>query len=343
MHADATLGEVKDLAHSMSLKNTLQDPVIGGAKGGIRYNHKLHDSSQVLREFLIDNQEIIKKFWNTGADLNTSNKEITTILEEIGIPSPFISLYRMLNENKQYNGLFYKGIRAKISHNINLENSATGFSVATTIRLILKDKIKKICVQGLGNVGSSLIYYCHAFRMANVVCIIEKEYCIYGENLQNYIHDLVEIKNDINKLEIFCKNKNLNFDRKLKKNVNQFLLNCLSKTRFDIFSPCATRYVITEKVYEVLLKYSFALSEHKYIIAGANNIFENNNIKQKILLDKKIFVIPEWLSNCGNSIMFNEVLKNKGVSNISGLKILGIIEERISKFLDNCNEPYALN
>ena len=346
MHPSATQKEVEDLSYTMSLKNTLQSPIIGGTKGGIKYDHNLPDANCVLKQFLIDNKTLIKDLWNTGADLNTDNIVIANIVKnDLGLSSPFISLALMLTGEEVVSESFSKRINSKVSSIFTLGNSVTGFSVATTIKFLFPNITPRLCIQGFGNVGSSLIYYCAVLKLANIVSIIEHNYCIYGENLELYLDNLLKIKYDIDELKKLCNKNNLLFSERSNKfkTDEDFLVYCLTLQKAEIFSPCAARYIMTKKVYDHLLKYLFYGTDIPWIISGANNIFYNQEIQKKVLYDLKIKVIPEWISNCGNTIMFNEVLKIENNNKLATFKILGIIEERIFDFLEQGLKHYNSN
>ena len=90
MHKSASLQELPDLAYSMSLKNSLQCPLFGGGKGGIKFDPHHPKAKAVLKRFLHDNREIIASEWCTGGDLNTTTQEITELLaEDSYLKSPF--------------------------------------------------------------------------------------------------------------------------------------------------------------------------------------------------------------------------------------------------------------
>src|SRR5688572_29072277 len=98
MHLNTTLKEVADLAKAMSYKNTFQEQRIGGAKGGIKFDHTHPEAKNVLRRFLIDNKYYIENFWSTGSDLNTDNDFIHKIIcQELHLPSGFVSVGKMLS------------------------------------------------------------------------------------------------------------------------------------------------------------------------------------------------------------------------------------------------------
>jgi glutamate dehydrogenase/leucine dehydrogenase len=77
----------------------------------------------------------------------------------------------------------------------------------------------------------------------------------------------------------------------------------LSFTEIDVLSPCAHRYTITGGI----LNSISAKHQRIAIIAGANNVFNSPEVKERALAIG-IKYIPEWVSNCGNAILYQELL-----------------------------------
>lgn len=63
MHAGATEQETADIARNMALKFTVTAPQIGGAKAGIRFNHRDPRASGVLRRFIHDHRVLLSNSW----------------------------------------------------------------------------------------------------------------------------------------------------------------------------------------------------------------------------------------------------------------------------------------
>ena len=333
MHESASLQEVKDLAYTMSLKNSLQRPIFGGGKGGIKFNPQDPRAKSVLRRFLKDNSQIIKLEWCTGGDLNTSTKDITAYLSEISdIKSPFICLANMLYRNIGINveiEKFHRNIQASENIFFSVEEAITGFSIFKIIEAKVNNAKAKIIVQGFGKVGRAFCYY--AQEKYEIIGICEKDWFVYDQNGINILKLLrLDLENNFSALQLF----NPVYRKKDETN-EDFLIQCLSFLRADIFCPCAVRYSITEKVLNTLISQTFTESILKnfFIIAGANDIFKAKNLIQ-IAFENNITVIPEWLSNAGAAILFMEALKYKGNTSDWGKFVKQQVVERIYGFLN---------
>ena len=82
MHANATEQETADIARNMTRKFTVCAPQIGGAKAGIRFDHRDPRAESVLRRFIQANKQILRTSWVTAGDLNTDDAFIERVCQE---------------------------------------------------------------------------------------------------------------------------------------------------------------------------------------------------------------------------------------------------------------------
>lgn len=309
MHMDTTLKEVTDLAKTMSYKNALQEPRVGGAKGGIKFDHTHPEAKNVLRRFIIDNKYYIEKFWSTGADLNTNNDLIHKIIcQELHIPSGFVSVGNMLSRFyniKDQSGVFLDRILQPVPPCFTLGRCATGYSVATCISHFCTPDTRLV-IQGWGNVGRSAAYFIQKKKKTKIIGIIEKDYFVYHKEeldisyllLSNADYDLLKL----------ASHRYTIIHRTPGQADETFLAFCLSMVSADIFCPCATRYAITELVARTLLEHTFKGKLRKsWVISGANNVFSNEQVIFQ-LDNAGVNLLPEWISNSGNTLLYNKIL-----------------------------------
>jgi len=319
MSPEATLEEVKDLAKTMTYKNSLNTPRFGGAKGGICFDPKSNDANSVLKHFLVDNKEIIEKLWSTGADLNTDNDLINHIVtSDLGLDSPFHCLGKMVShyyDIPNQSEKFLSRINTPVSEFFSLGNAITGYSIVQCIRKLVRNGNNRFLIQGFGKVGSSLSYFIEAQKLGKVIGICEASGFILQKEGIN-VFELLELKSEYDSLD----EKHLSFlhwikEKKLKpypvtlyEDKSSLLHEFLNRTEADIFCPCATRYEISSEIADCIINKYNGKDPNFYIISGANNVFCNKDIIHK-LLNNDIGIIPEWLTNCGNSFLFTEILK----------------------------------
>lgn len=343
MHVDATLQEVTALARSMSYKNSLQDPLFGGAKGGIRFDPNHKEAPNVLRRFLLAQKKLLETIWCTGADLNTRNEEIFYITKKyLDLDSPFVSLANMVNKTCSIvpqHKILAQSLNWQTEKYFTLGDSITGYILAHVLKLFSKERSqeRRIILQGFGKVGKSFAYYIYKENLGKIVGIQEKNWALYEEQGID-INNILRLTNE-NKIELNLA-KNSNFYRKPSYLTDEeFLIDFLSKIKGNIFCPCAQRYTITHKVLDILIKNTFLYSKtiNSYIISGANNVFFDMKILTHAL-NCGINLLPEWISNSGNALLFLESLKEKNLSHNWDKIIHNRILERIKKFLGEAKE-----
>jgi glutamate dehydrogenase (NAD(P)+) len=330
MHESASLQEVKDLACSMRYKNALLQPMIGGGKGGIKFNANDPRAKSVLKRFLKDNVDTITAEWCTGGDINTTTEEITQLLSEVSpLKSPFHCLANLLeNElNIRVNiKNFNKNLQCTENKYFTVDQAITGYSIFKMIEEKVINEKPKVIVQGFGKVGRAFCYYAKAY--CNIVGICERDWYIYDENgidIESLLSRDASILHD----GLF----NIN-DRDPLESEENFLQRFLSQARADIFCPCAIRYCINQEVLDVLINQTFmdtALG-NAFIIAGANDIFKEKDLISQAFAHN-ITVIPEWLSNPGSAILFVEALQYRNTNNNWQAFIKLQVADRIKNFM----------
>lgn len=342
MHPKATLDEVKDLAKTMTFKNALQDVPFGGAKAGICFDHNDSKALQVLERFLLFNKDILKNQWCTGADLNTNNQDINHIIKsKLHLDSPFVSLAKMLEREVGTifdHNIFEERLSSRIDDIFTLEESVTGYILAQIVKLLVKNEITtpKVIIQGFGKVGMSAAYYLEKEKIAIVVGICERDEFIIDETGLDIADQILSFKSKGASFNLLKKSsfKKVREDFISEKN---FLLEFLSKISGNVFMPCATRYTIDDDVLNSLNHNFFDRNYTKYLVSGANNVFCDAATVQNAL-KKKIVFLPEWVSNSGNAILFEEAIKQNMSREEWSNNAKQIIKSRVYDFIQNASK-----
>lgn len=322
MHPQATLHEVQDLAHTMSFKNTLTQPQLGGAKAGICFDARDPQAQGVLERFLYDQKEYIEDYWYTGADLNTDNHTILKIVKEkLQLPSSFISLAKALKRTLHITP-HIENINQLIAEPANeffqIYGCATGFSVAECVHFFAP-RHPRIAIQGFGAVGSSMAYYMQKYNRGVIVAICDHTGWISHKKTIDVAEILREKENknlrgsssleDILSSEL---KEKYQYQARKDQDNDAYLCQFLQGIQADVFTPCANRYVLSQSVLEVLANFTFSqlskTQERPLIVSGANNAFPDQ--KSFDHMKKLNFNMPpEWVSNCGNAVLFVEAVK----------------------------------
>ncbi|TDQ24114.1 Glu/Leu/Phe/Val dehydrogenase dimerization domain-containing protein [Tenacibaculum caenipelagi] len=302
--------EVMSLAKTMEVKFTVSGPAIGGAKSGINFDPQDPRKKGVLERWYKAVAPLLKNYYGTGGDLNVDEiHEVIPITEDSGVWHPqegvFNGHFKPTEADKINRiGQLRHGV-IKVLEDENLSPSVerkytvadmiTGYGVAEAVRHyydIYGGTVvgKRAVVQGFGNVGSAAAYYL-AQMGAKVVGIIDrvggviKEEGFSFEEIQEmFLHkdgNTLVSENMIPFEEI---------------NDRIWSLPC------EIFAPCAASRLVTQNQIDQMIN-----SGLEVISCGANVPFADKEIFFGSIMedtDKKVSLIPDFISNCGMARVF---------------------------------------
>ncbi|MBN2478384.1 Glu/Leu/Phe/Val dehydrogenase [Candidatus Micrarchaeota archaeon] len=295
---DITTEEVKGLARAMTWKNALADIPYGGAKSGIKFDPKTPNKEEIIRAFARKIKILIPEYYIGGPDMNTTEREMAIIADEIG------RMDACTGKPLTLGGLPH-------------ELGSTGFGVYLTALQALEHREidvngATVAIEGFGNVGTFTMKFLSE-KGAKIVAVSDSKGTIYNENGLDY-EKIMETKKNERTVTAYKDGKVLSGEE-------------LFKLKVDVLVPGARPNVITEKnVNEVDAK----------IIVEAANIPMTPEIEKK-LAEKGALVMPDFLANAGGVIsshcelkgytpdeMFN-VVENKIVNNCK--KVLSRTED----------------
>ncbi|WP_405606376.1 Glu/Leu/Phe/Val dehydrogenase dimerization domain-containing protein [Polaribacter sp. Asnod1-A03] len=310
MREGLDLNEVLSLAKTMEVKFTVSGPAIGGAKSGINFNPQDPRKKGVLERWYKAVSPLLKNYYGTGGDLNVDEiHEVIPMTEDVGVWHPQEGVFNghfkpseadKINRIGQLRHGVIKVIESSvyspdIASKFTIADMITGFGVAEAVRHyydIYGGSVigKRTIVQGFGNVGSAAAYYL-AQMGAKVVGIID----IVGGVINEDGFTLEEIK------ELFLTKKgNTLISEKMisfeEVNNKIWSLPC------EVFAPCAaSRLVKQEQINKMINKGLEVVS------CGANVPFADKEIFFGSIMedtDKKVSLIPDFISNCGMARVF---------------------------------------
>ena len=302
--------EVMSLAKTMEVKFTVSGPAIGGAKSGINFDPQDPRKKGVLERWYKAVSPLLKNYYGTGGDLNVDEiHEVIPMTEDCGVWHPqegvFNGHFKPTEADKINRiGQLRQGV-IKVLENSNFSpdvlrkytvaDMITGYGVAEAVRHyydIYGGTVvgKKAVVQGFGNVGSAAAYYL-AEMGAKVVGIIDRDGGVINEEGFSF-----------EEIRSFFLNKNGNtlvaenmipFDQI---NSDIWKLNC------EIFAPCAASRLVQQDQINAMIS-----SGLEVISCGANVPFADKEIFFGSIMedtDKKVSLIPDFISNCGMARVF---------------------------------------
>ena len=302
--------EVMSLAKTMEVKFTVSGPAIGGAKSGINFDPQDPRKKGVLERWYKAVSPLLKNYYGTGGDLNVDEiHEVIPMTEDCGVWHPqegvFNGHFKPTEADKINRiGQLRQGV-IKVLENSNFSpdvlrkytvaDMITGYGVAEAVRHyydIYGGTVvgKKAVVQGFGNVGSAAAYYL-AEMGAKVVGIIDRDGGVINEEGFSF-----------EEIRSFFLNKNGN--TLVAKNMIPFdqINSDIWKLNCEIFAPCAASRLVQQDQINAMIA-----SGLEVISCGANVPFADKEIFFGSIMedtDKKVSLIPDFISNCGMARVF---------------------------------------
>ncbi len=310
MRKGLDLNEVMSLAKTMEVKFTVSGPAIGGAKSGINFDPLDTRKKGVLERWYHAVSPLLKNYYGTGGDLNVDEiHEVIPITENCGVWHPQEGVFNghfkpteadKINRIGQLRHGVIKVLESKklspnIANKYTVADMITGYGVAEAVRHyydVFGGSVvgKKAVVQGFGNVGAAAAYYL-AEMGAKVVGIIDRNGGIINE-IGFSFHEIKDffLKKEGNTL---IADNMIPFDR-----INEEIW----KLQTEIFAPCAASRLITQDQIDKMIA-----SGLEVISCGANVPFADKEIFFGSIMentDKKVSLIPDFISNCGMARVF---------------------------------------
>ncbi|CAM1373775.1 Glu/Leu/Phe/Val dehydrogenase dimerization domain-containing protein [Tenacibaculum xiamenense] len=302
--------EVMSLAKTMEVKFTVSGPAIGGAKSGINFDPHDPRKKGVLERWYKAVAPLLKNYYGTGGDLNVDEiHEVIPITEDSGVWHPqegvFNGHFKPTEADKINRiGQLRHGV-IKVLEDSNLSPSVarkytvadmiTGYGVAEAVKHyyeIYGGSVvgKRAIVQGFGNVGSAAAYYL-AQMGAKVVGIIDRVGGVINEDGFSF-EEIKELFLNKDGNTLIAENM-VPFEEM---NARIWNLPC------EIFAPCAASRLIKKDQIDQMIATGLEV-----ISCGANVPFADQEIFFGPIMeetDKKVSLIPDFISNCGMARVF---------------------------------------
>ena len=317
MRKGLDMNEVLSLAKTMEVKFSVSGPAIGGAKSGINFDPADPRKQDVLRRWYKAVSPLLKSYYGTGGDLNVDEiHEVIPMTEECGVWHPqegvFNGHFRPTEADKINRiGQLRQGV-VKVIENpafspdvlrkYTVADMITGYGVAEAVRhfyRIYGGEVtgKRAIVQGFGNVGSAAAFYL-AEMGVKIVGIIDRDGGLINENGFSFeeIRTLF-LNKDGNKL---VSGQMIPFAQ-----LNEKIWTIGA----EIFTPCAASRLVTKEQVDAMISAGLEV-----ISCGANVPFADKEIFFGPIMehtDRKISLIPDFISNCGMARVFAYFMERK--------------------------------
>jgi glutamate dehydrogenase/leucine dehydrogenase len=343
MRVGLDMNEVLSLAKTMEVKFTISGPAIGGAKSGINFDPTDPRRDEVLARWYKAVSPLLKHYYGTGGDLNVDEiSDVIPLTEGCGVWHPQEGVFNghfkpteaeKINRIGQLRHGVIKVIEdpmysPDVSRKYTVADMLTGFGVAELVKHYydlfggdLKDK--RVVMQGFGNVGSGAAFYLTQLG-ARVVGIIDR----VGGLIKPEGFSLEEMK----ELYINKKGNTLNapdlipFEELNKK---------IWSVPLEVFIPAAASRLVTKDQVRSMIDAGLEV-----ISPGANVPFADAEIFFGPIMeytDKKISLLPDFISNCGIARVFAYLMESEVEWPMKDANIFNDTSLTIRKGLERCH------
>jgi len=317
MRKGLDMNEVLSLAKTMEVKFTVSGPAIGGAKSGINFDPNDPRKNEVLSRWYKAVTPLLKYYYGTGGDLNVDEiNDVIPMTEDCGVWHPqegvFNGHFKPTEAQKinRIGQLRFGVVKAIVDKNYSpdlerkytVADMLTGYGVAEAVKHYYDIyggtiKGKRAIVQGFGNVGSAAAYYLTQLG-AKVVGIIDSVGGLMNEDgFTMEEMTALFLQKDGNKLNAA---NLISFDK-----MNTDIWNLSA----EIFVPAAASRLVTKDQVTKMIDAGLEV-----ISPGANVPFADKEIFFGPIMeftDKKVSLLPDFISNCGIARVFAYLMESK--------------------------------
>lgn len=296
MHPTVTKEEVIRLATGMGYKRSAcENNEMGGSKAGIVYDYKAPDAYEVLKRFIMAIRPYIDMGLSMGSDLGTKYEDVYRIFDELSMGRPQTKSMKQDPVIKEGQENVRKLLASKINDEYKLlvNDATTGYGVAFAADEAWKQKGKKadakVVVQGFGCVGASCALKMEEMGykivgISDANCLVTCEEGLDVKEIYSHIKPRGEMDQD-----------KLNSRYKVSDNKKWLDIDC------DILIPAALEDVINETNADKV--------KASLIVEAANIPVSAKG--DKILKNKKIDIVPDFIANVGAVRFFYSVTFGK--------------------------------
>ena len=317
MRKGLTEHEVLSLAKTMEIKFTVAGPPIGGAKSGIDFDPNDPRKQGVLERWYKAVRPLLKNYYGTGGDLNVDQRtEVIPITSGIGILHPqegvLTGHYSPTEEDKQRKiTQLQQGVSLQVTDpDLTPDPSAphkagdliTGYGVSESVRHFYDIyggdlKEKRVIIQGWGVVASAAAWYL-AKEGARIVGIIDRVGGLLSED--GFTFEEIDALFKARTGNFLVADDIIPFDE-----INQMIWSIGA----EVFIPAAASRLISLHQLHTMIECGLEV-----ISSGANVPFADEEIFYgpiAEMADKKVSVIPDFISNCGMARVFGYLMQDQ--------------------------------
>jgi len=157
-----TLEEVTRLARGMTLKNSMMQLPLGGAKSAIRYDPLTPDLEDALVRFFEHIRPMCERMYGWGPDMNTPPDLCDAVARRAGLKSRHMALAETSPYGYEGVANYDKALRLPFGP-LTIVDARTAIGVTGAVEAAAKvyglDRPLRFAVQGFGSVGMGTVYF----------------------------------------------------------------------------------------------------------------------------------------------------------------------------------------
>ena len=278
-----TCEKLIDMARNMTRKMQIANLRVDGAKSGIDYDPASPGKAAAVSRFLQAIRHHIESSYSMGPDLNIEMDELEKIAQHSGIPSVKMAIAKAQGWEFDYYMVRNRILKDEVDGwSIGKLRAGYGVAAATLATLDFLNipaKSGTVAIQGFGTLAKATALRLHKAGV-KIIAIADVEKCLIATgNLGLEVGKLLTSPGSL-------------LDAAVIENVTVAPSEAVLDQHCDILIPAAVERSVPVK--------NAASLQVKAIVPGANLAVTKESAK--ILHDRSILVLPDFLPGCGGSL-----------------------------------------
>ncbi len=312
VRAGVTLDEVERLARTMTYKTGVMKVRSGGAKGAIDCDPRDPEMPAMLARFVEALKPVLSTCWATGEDLGIGQHQLDEIFAAAGLEMSTYAATKLSGDPEETQRRMAAALSIDVD-GIGLGDVVGGYGVACAAEagmehVGIEPAQARAVVQGFGSIGGSSARYLAA-QGVKIVGVVDATGAIVNEDGLD-VEKLIAARDELGEID---RAKALSDgDRELPRE-EWLSIDC------DVLIPAAIGDALTAGNSEQV--------RAKVVVEGAN--FPTTEEAQRLLHDRGVLVVPDFVANSGANSWFWWVLLGELGPEVDAQGSYELVRERV--------------
>ncbi|MFQ5646667.1 MAG: Glu/Leu/Phe/Val dehydrogenase dimerization domain-containing protein [bacterium] len=308
-----TAEKLNRMAHNMTLKQQVGGIKVDGAKCGIDYDPKSPGRTEAMKRFLTAIKPYLKDRYSMGADLNTTQFEIDSLVKSIDLPAAKIAIAKAQGLKHKEFMYRYEMLYQEVG-GVFLGRRRAGHGVAMAALAVLDlvgvGRRGKVVIQGFGSLGraAALSLYLSGVK---IIAVADRDQCIIAKNPDR----------GLNIKELWHHALGTLLPKRESPEYRSGGREEIYAVEADAFLPCAIENAVDEEKARDL--------PVKVVATGANLALSRE--AEAVFFERGVMVVPDFVAGAGGSISMDGLF---GIERqVSPQKVLDHVEQRMRQIV----------